>query len=61
MTTLPDEIIFYIAQFIPDDRLREMLEVSRAFFQVALDARYREITLGEINDPAELKLLSHLL
>ncbi len=45
MVELPPELWLYIAEFIPDRELRNLLDVSRVFYEVALNVRYNEITI----------------
>lgn len=40
----------HIAQFLPPDVLRNLFSVNRAFFEWAMDARYREVEFAE-NEP----------
>lgn len=43
MATIPPEIWFYIAKFIPNEDLRDLLGVNSIFFDIAMDIRYREV------------------
>jgi hypothetical protein len=42
---IPCEIWILIAQLIPDHVLWDLRSLNSAFFQAAMDARYREISL----------------
>jgi hypothetical protein len=45
MMDIPLEIWLLIAQFIPDHIIWGLRTLNSAFFQAAMDARYRDITL----------------
>jgi len=45
---IPCEIWILIAQFIPDHVLWDLRSLNSAFFQAAMDSRYREIDLFDI-------------
>jgi hypothetical protein len=57
---LPTEIWLYISKFIPDDTLRQMLEVNRVFYSLSMDIRYREVELKKA-DPASDRMLARLM
>ncbi len=59
MVELPPELWLYIAEFIPDRELRNLLDVSRVFYEVALNVRYNEITIEGV-DPRTAALLKRL-
>jgi hypothetical protein len=56
---IPADIWLHVAQFIPDDTLRSMLGVNSLFFDLAMDVRYREISLKSLNSEA-VKTLGRL-
>lgn len=56
---VPTEIWFHIAHYIPDEILYDMLGVNRLFFDLAMDARYKQITLKSLNAET-LKLVDRL-
>ncbi|KAK0193862.1 hypothetical protein F5146DRAFT_406631 [Armillaria mellea] len=49
MVELPPELWLYIAEFIPDRELRNLLDVSRVFYEVALNVRYNQITIEGVD------------
>jgi hypothetical protein len=56
---LPAEIWVHIATFIPDDTLQNMLGVNGLFFDLAMDVRYREVSLKSIS-LATMKTIARL-
>ena len=56
---IPAEVWLHIAEFIPDDTLRDMLGVNKLFFNLALDARYKVVSLKSIR-LSTMKRLSRL-
>ncbi|KAF9466601.1 hypothetical protein BDZ94DRAFT_1212744 [Collybia nuda] len=55
----PTEIWLHLSQFLPSDSLQGMMEVNRIFFEMAMDARYKEISFMSFN-PSEAKMLERL-
>ncbi|KAK0479997.1 hypothetical protein IW261DRAFT_104473 [Armillaria novae-zelandiae] len=49
MVELPPELWLYIAEFIPDHELENMLDVSRVFYELALNVRYNELIIEGVN------------
>ncbi|KAG7451220.1 uncharacterized protein BT62DRAFT_1000467 [Guyanagaster necrorhizus] len=66
MVELPPELWLYLAEFIPDSELRNLLDVSRIFYEIALNVRYKEIAIEGIDsrtvalDPEVAKRVLHL-
>lgn len=59
---IPLEIWLLVAQFIPDHIIWDLRTLNSAFFQAAMDARYRDITLfsSHLDDGSGLgKTLGH--
>ena len=40
---IPHEIWLHIAQFIPETSLQNLYTINRSFFEIAMNARYREV------------------
>ncbi len=59
MIDIPNEIWLSILEFIPDRELCHLMAVNRVFYELALDTRYREITIGPI-DSHSVSLLKRL-
>ncbi|KAK7472231.1 hypothetical protein VKT23_000352 [Stygiomarasmius scandens] len=59
MTEVPEDVWRYTAQFIPKHILRNLYEVNRAFFDMAMNERYREVSLFQF-DNRMLYLLERL-
>ncbi|KAJ3983877.1 hypothetical protein F5890DRAFT_1554598 [Lentinula detonsa] len=59
MKELPLEIWLYIATFIPEATLRELLGVNLLFYNISLDMRYKSITLQRFSSRT-MKLLKRL-
>ncbi|KAF8653604.1 hypothetical protein AX16_003848 [Volvariella volvacea WC 439] len=47
---LPVDVWLYIAQFLPQQDLKVMLAVNSLFYNIAMDARYRDVFLRERNE-----------
>ena len=47
---LPPPVWLAIAQFIPALHLKDMLSVNRVFFDLAMDYRYRQISLTYLTE-----------
>jgi hypothetical protein len=45
MTGIPHDIWLYIADFIPNGCLEDLLTLNSSFFNLAMTARYRKVTL----------------
>jgi hypothetical protein len=45
MTRIPRDIWLYIADFIPDSDLEDLLTLNSVFFDLAMTARYKMVTL----------------
>jgi len=56
---IPADIWLHVAKFIPDDILQNMLGVNRLFLDLAMDVRYREVSLKSIC-PATMRALARL-
>ena len=48
MVHIPDDIWFHIAQFLPDAVLLRLLPVNSILLHIALDLRYREVTVTDL-------------
>jgi len=59
MTEVPEDVWRYTAQFIPKHILRNLYEVNRAFFDMAMNERYREVSLFQF-DSRMMYLLERL-
>lgn len=46
---IPADIWVHVAKFIPDDTLQNMLVVNSLFFDLAMDVRYKEVSLKSIS------------
>ena len=57
---LPLDILFRIAQFIPETDLKNMLTVSPAFFDIAMDARYRRVSFYDLGNVEVMRRLERL-
>ncbi|KAK0469686.1 uncharacterized protein EV420DRAFT_57434 [Desarmillaria tabescens] len=71
MVELPAELWLYIAEFIPERQLRNLLDVNRVFYEIALNVRYTKIIIEGMNlstvallkrlrDPEVAKRVLHL-
>jgi hypothetical protein len=47
---IPDDVWMHIAQFIQQDHLKTLFSVNRAFFHLAMNARYDTVVLREMDD-----------
>lgn len=56
---LPSEIWLHIAQFIPPEQIRVMLGVNQVFFYLAMDERYRSLSIASL-DANLMRLLVRL-
>jgi hypothetical protein len=56
---IPDDIWYHVGRFIPDNMLRSLLDVNGVFVDLAMDARYREITFENF-DKVTMRLLQRL-
>ena len=56
---IPADIWLHVAEFIPDDTLQSMLGLNSLFFDLAMDARYKEVSLKSIC-PATMRTLARL-
>ena len=54
---IPTEILLHISKYIPDDTLKEMLAVNRAFYDLAMNLRYGDMLIAT----REINTLKHLL
>ncbi|KAF9030871.1 hypothetical protein BDZ89DRAFT_647451 [Hymenopellis radicata] len=59
MLDIPNEIWLAILEFIPDRELCHLMGVNHVFYELGLDTRYREITIGPI-DSHSVSLLKRL-
>src|SRR6266540_823386 len=50
MTELPYEIWLLIVEYLPDHQVRRLYSVNRALFNIALDLRYKAVSLGILLD-----------
>jgi hypothetical protein len=57
---LPLDILLRISNFIPVHDLKNMLTVSPAFFDVAMDARYRRISFYDLGNDKVMRRLERL-
>jgi hypothetical protein len=60
MANVPDDLLIYISTFLTSFYIAKLLSVSRTFFHLAMDARYREIAFGSPWDPKEMRLMRRL-
>ena len=58
MVDIPSDVWLYIAQFIPAIVLRDMISVNSVFFDLAMDERYREVSINFTSN--ETRMLSRL-
>ena len=57
---IPRDVWLYLAQFIPDDDLRKMITLNSAFFDLGMNARYRDVRLHFLGEQ-EIKHLVRLM
>ncbi|KAF8996536.1 hypothetical protein BDQ17DRAFT_1249705 [Cyathus striatus] len=57
-TEIPADIWIEIASFLPDELLRNMLNLNRLFFRLAMGVRYRHISISTQNASLSRKLLN---
>ena len=60
MVDIPMDILLYIVQFIPETSLQNMLEVNSVFFNIAMDNRYKEVSITDLS-PQTRKILARLM
>ena len=60
MANIPPEIWFHIAKFIPNEDFHDLLGVNNVFFNIAMDIRYREITIGTRTPDRDIKILKRI-
>ena len=60
MASIPPEIWFYIAKFIPNEELRNLLGVNSIFFDIGMDIRYKEVQISTKAINQTLKILKRL-
>ena len=51
MIHLPSDIWIHIAEFLPDDVLQRVFAVNSTLHHLALNARYRELTVNDLANP----------
>ncbi|KAJ7472018.1 hypothetical protein FB451DRAFT_1251692 [Mycena latifolia] len=54
---LPDDIWQCVASFIPDYQLLTLISVNKAFYNIVLDAKYREIHWAKLDGPMTKSLV----
>ena len=59
MAHIPDDVWMHIAQFIPEDDLKTLFSVNRAFFHLSMNARYHTVVL-RVMDLDTFKLVLRL-
>ncbi|RDB16731.1 hypothetical protein Hypma_002431 [Hypsizygus marmoreus] len=59
-TAIPDDIWRSVGTFVPSEHLRTLLAINRSFFDLAMNARYREVNLTLLGDRGMIKLLQRL-
>ncbi|KIY72429.1 hypothetical protein CYLTODRAFT_486450 [Cylindrobasidium torrendii FP15055 ss-10] len=59
VTELPSELWLVISGYLSDEEIKPLAAVNRVFFNISLDIRYREITIGDM-DSATVRLLKRL-
>jgi len=57
--TIPHEIWLHIAQFIPALVLKDLYALNSAFFEIAMDCRYRQMSFAYL-DKRMLRSLARL-
>jgi hypothetical protein len=57
---IPLDILLRIAQFIPEHRLKNMLTVNSAFFDLAMNARYRHVSFYDLGNEKVMRRLNRL-
>ena len=46
MTELPYDVWMLIVEYLPAHQVRRLYSVNRALFDIALDLRYKQVSLG---------------
>jgi hypothetical protein len=49
MPKVPLDIWFHVAQFLPDDVLRDLFSVNFAFFKISMDRHYRVVCVDMLS------------
>lgn len=57
---LPPELWMHIAQLIPPDELREFATVNRVFYELAMDALFREVSFIYPSPETFLRIVNRL-
>jgi hypothetical protein len=57
--SIPPEIWLHVGQFVPDVDLCRLLAVNGAFFNLAMDIRYRKVVF-KVFDEATMRMLQRL-
>ena len=60
MVYIPSDIWFNIAQFLPDAVLLDLLPVNSTLLHIALNLRYREVTVTDLVSSSLAKKLLRL-
>lgn len=56
---IPTDVWLHVAKFIPDDTLQNMLGVNCLFFDLAMDVRYKEVSMKSIC-PTTMRTIARL-
>ena len=57
MIDIPRDIWLHIAEFIPEPDLCSMITVNSVFFELGMEARYREVSISYLEDKIVRKLV----
>ncbi|KAF8910581.1 hypothetical protein CPB84DRAFT_1764057 [Gymnopilus junonius] len=60
MLDIPPEIWHYIASFVPDEELCHLLGVNSVFFAIAMDLRWKEVSIMTRNTSEAMRILKRL-
>jgi hypothetical protein len=57
MIDIPRDIWLHIAEFIPEADMRSLITVNSVFFDLGMEARYREVYIRYLGDKTIKKLV----
>jgi len=57
---IPLDILLRIAGFVPTDKLKNMISVSSAFLETAMNARYRHVSFYDLGNEKVMQRLERL-
>jgi hypothetical protein len=60
MIDIPRDIWLRVAQFIPDNSLKELLTVNAAFFDMAMNARYQDVFFYDLGNEKRMRWYARL-